>query len=64
VVATRGDETLNRGRGTILEPKENGVGEHGGEGRRPRTGGVKARVARRQSRAAGTAPGSGGAVEG
>ena len=35
VVATRGDETLNRGRGTILEPKENGVGEHAaGKGRR------------------------------
>jgi hypothetical protein len=35
VFAAPGDETLNRGRGTILEPKENGVGEHAaGKGRR------------------------------
>ena len=30
VVTAAGYETLDRGRGTILEPKENGVGEHGG----------------------------------
>lgn len=64
VVTAAGYETLDCGRGTIFKPKENGVGEHGGEGRRPRTGGVKARLARRQSRAAGTWPGSGGAAEG